>query len=114
MQLPLPLLNLLGCPACLQDEFSADSDHVCLRNCTCPADGGSCALDQDCSIRIGIGGARRGVGGGALLFWMAASLALGGSAALAYIHYRGIPPWLPIRERGYAGMYNELGDYGGI
>jgi hypothetical protein len=89
----------------LQDDFTADQDQVCLRNCTCPADGGPCILAKDCSIRIGIGGGRHGVGGGALLAWMATCLALGGGAALAYIHYRGIPPWLPIRERGYVGMY---------
>jgi hypothetical protein len=90
---------------CTKDDFTADQDQVCLRNCTCPADGGPCILAKDCSIRIGIGGGRHGVGGGALLAWMATCLALGGGAALAYIHYRGIPPWLPIRERGYVGMY---------
>jgi hypothetical protein len=88
---------------------------VCLRNCTCPADGGPCTLAKECSVRIDVhGGGRHGWGGGAVFFWTLLTLALGGVAALGYVHWYGIPPWLPIRQRGYHGMYNELSQHGGI
>jgi hypothetical protein len=39
----------------------------------------------------------------------------GGGGVLAYIHRRGVPPWLPIRERGYlGGLYNEMSEHNGI
>lgn len=91
----------------MQDEITTTPEAVCVRNCTCPADGGACALDADCSLKIdtqGGGGGRRGVGGGALFFWLVFSLLAGGAGALAYIHLQGVPPWLPIRERGYGGL----------
>ena len=102
-------------PLPLQDDIKADSELVCVRNCTCPADGAACSLARDCSIRIDISGGGDGGGGkrhsgGALFFWMVFSVLLGSVAALGLIHWNGIPPWLPLRERGYAmaGMYNEL------
>jgi hypothetical protein len=94
----------------LQDDIKADSELVCVRNCTCPADGAACSLAKDCSIKIDIGGGSKRHSGGALFFWTVFSVLLGSVAALGYIHWNGIPPWLPLRERGYAmaGMYNEL------
>lgn len=102
---------------CVKDEFHADSKQVCLKNCTCPADGGPCTLATTCSIRIDIqgGSGRHGVGGGAFFFWMLCFTLAGGGAVLAYIHRRGVPPWLPIRERGYlGGLYNEMSEHNGI
>ena len=84
---------------------------VCIRNCTCPADGGPCTLANDCTIKIATGGGgRRGVGSGTVFFWVLVSLLLGSAAALGYIHMYGVPPWLPIRERGYSGLYNEMSE----
>lgn len=133
--------------AFVQDDISKTADLVCVRNCTCPADGGACHLDkvcvgcrctaalqhapaappwpctgalaivlvsgrlvasppmphpQDCTLKIDIqgggGGSRRH--GGALFFWFCFALLLGGVAAMGYVHWYGVPTWLPIRERG--------------
>ena len=113
------LLFLVLSSLLLQDLWSVSPDWVCIRNCTCPADGGSCLLDAaDCSLKIdrrgGGGGGRHGVGTDALFFWLMVFLALGGAAAFGFIHFNGIPPWLPVRERGYQGMYNELSETTGI
>ena len=88
---------------------------MCVKNCTCPADGSACSLSSDCGLKIAIHGGGcggRGAGRGVTLFLLA--LTLGGAAAFGYVHYRGIPAWLPIRERGYAsmGLYNELSEHG--
>lgn len=106
---PLPLL-----PPSSQDEVTSTPQFVCIRNCTCPADGGACTLGSSCGVKIDVGGGRRGVGGGALFFWLLVALVLGGGGALGYIHWYGVPAWLPIRERGYGGlgMYNELSEHG--
>lgn len=101
---------------CTKDDFSQTADAVCLRNCTCPADGGACTLAKECSIRIDItggGGRRGGVSGGTVFFWMVFALVLGGVAALGYVHWYGVPYWLPIRDRGYgAALYNEMSEHG--
>lgn len=102
---------------CTKDVFSATAAVVCLKNCTCPADGASCTLAKECSVHIDInGGGRghRGASGGTVFFWMLFSILLGGAGALGFIHLRGIPAWLPIRERGYGGpgLYNELSEHG--
>ena len=98
-----------------QDSFTADAAAVCLRNCTCPADGGPCALDLKCSVHIDIAPRRGGASGGTVFFWMVVALLLGGGGAMGWVHMYGVPPWLPIRERGYQlGLYNELSEHGGI
>lgn len=38
-----------------------------------------------------------------MFFWFCFALLLGGVAALGYIHWYGVPAWLPIRERGEQG-----------
>lgn len=85
---------------------------MCLKNCTCPADGGPCALAPDCSRRVAIGGGRQGHSGGAVFGWALFSLLLGAAAVLGYIHMLGVPYWLPIRNRGFGGLYQELSEEG--
>lgn len=65
---------------------------------------------QDCTLKIDIqggGDGRSRARGGSLFFWFCFALLLGGVAALGYIHWYGVPTWLPIRERG--GL--ELGSW---
>ncbi len=50
----------------MQDEWVQTKTYVCLRNCTCPADGSPCMLEAGCSNRVSIG--RAGVSG-LSLFW---------------------------------------------
>ena len=54
------------CLSVLQDEWVQTKTYVCLRNCTCPADGSPCTLEAGCSNRVSIG--RAGVSG-LSLFW---------------------------------------------
>jgi hypothetical protein len=65
-------------------------------------------------VHIDIQPRRGGASGGTVFFWMIVAVLLGGAGALAYIHTQGMPPWLPIRERGYGapGLYNELSEHG--
>lgn len=96
-----------------QDEWVQTKTYVCLRNCTCPADGSACTLDAECSgsHRVEIN-SRRGVSGSAVFGWVLFSLLLGAAVVLGYIHYMGLPPWLPIRDRGFGGLglYQELSE----
>lgn len=64
---------------------------------------------QDCTLKIDIqGGGRSRRHGGALFFWFCFALLLGGVAALGYVHWYGVPTWLPIRERGArAGLWES-------
>lgn len=44
---------------------------------------------------------------------MVFAMLLGGVAALGYVHWYGVPHWLPIRDRGYgAALYNEMSEHG--
>lgn len=85
---------------CTRDELRVTASEVCLRNCTCPPDGGSCRLEADCSIRIPIsgggGGGRRrsGVHGFGLFVWTLFCGLLGaGAAAYVVYHQGGLPTW---------------------
>lgn len=93
--------------------MSATPSFVCVRNCTCPASGDACALDSaDCTVKIPTqGGSGRRRSGAALFFWLCFAMLLGAAAFAGWVHWNGIPPWLPIRERGY-GLYNELSEHG--
>lgn len=97
-----------------QDEWVQTAEYVCLRNCTCPADGSPCTLDKDCGSAKAATGGKHGVSGGAVFFWVLFSMLLGGAACLAYIHYLGVPAWLPVRSRGFGGLYQELSGNEGV
>ncbi len=88
--------------------------YVCLQNCTCPADGDSCSLSQDCSIKVDIDQGGSSNHAARSFFGWVFALAMGGVAVLGYIHFMGVPAWLPIRMHGFGGLYHELSDVEGI
>ena len=110
--------------ACTRDAWVQTEAYVCLRNCTCPPGGGPCTLLRECGPKVEIHGGgggggkegRRGVGGGAFFFWVLFFAAAGAAAAFGFIHVQGVPPWLPIRSRGFGGvgLYQELSEHEGI
>ncbi|GAB4820407.1 hypothetical protein N2152v2_007453 [Parachlorella kessleri] len=107
----LPLRRKNNESACVQDQCRKDEwvqtkTYVCLRNCTCPADGSPCTLETGCSNRVSIG--RAGVSGLSLFWWLAFAMLAGAAAMAGYVHYRGVPAWLPVRSRGFGGLYQEL------
>lgn len=85
--------------------------YVCLRNCTCPGDGGACALQKECGPRVEIHPTLRA----GYSFWTLMFGALLGTAGFAaFIHHRGVPSWLPIRQRPFTSLYSELSDNDGL
>ena len=96
---------LCGC----RDELTVSTKKVCLRNCTCPTDGDSCKLSSGCGVEVAIQG-RRGMRGMGLFIWTLFCAAVGAVLAAGYVHYFGLPPWLPIRPQAFRPGYAELSE----
>lgn len=69
-------------------------------------------LDEQCGPKVDIAPGRKGGSPG--FVWTVFSMLLGAVATGLYIHLHGVPPWLPIRNRGFGGLYQELSEHEGI
>jgi hypothetical protein len=93
--------------------------NACSRHGECSEEGVChCAsgwAGGDCSVPSAGGGGRGHSAFGALV-WAVLCMGLGAAAALAFVHVRGVPSWLPIRSGGFGGigLYQELTEHEGI